>query len=92
MTHLMMQIEENVANGHSKTYATIASASKQIEKAEDKMGINLDWLPVAQKDGRIAVAIHAGRSHYRDPQRQHEMGGHIVSVLAHATKGWMIFN
>lgn len=92
MTKLIKQIENNVANGYGKSYATLASASKQIEKVEDKLGMNLDWLPVALESGRIAVAIHSGRSHYRDAQKQHNMGGQIASDLVHSTKGWLIFN
>lgn len=73
------KIEANVAAKRSKTYATVESAGRAIEKFETKIGFKLSWLPIALKNGRVAVAIHC-----RDPH-------HFMAVL-HTSKGWMVFN
>ena len=78
MTHTN-KIESNVANGYTKTYATVANAKTQIAKAEKRLDTTLNAMVIALDNGRFTVAIHG-----RNPND-------FMTAL-HGTKGWFNFN
>ena len=86
------RVNSNIKNGYSKTYATLDNAITQINKAEEKLGITIEFFPMYQSDGRIAIVIPANRCYFKDVIRQEQEGAMIMSILIHGTKGWFIFN
>lgn len=73
------QIEENVQAGYSKTYASIENMNKAVAKAEEKLGVKINAIPVALENGRIGVYVHV-----RNPND--------MMKVFHGTNGWMCAN
>ena len=80
MRTLQEKIESNVNAGYSKSYKTIESAKKQVEKANERLDMTLNAMYIALESGRIAVAIYVGHD------------AHDFMKAFHGTKGWLVFN
>jgi len=88
MKKLQTKIEENAHGPYQKSYKTLETAKKQVEKAELRLDMYIDALYIALPSGRITVAIVANRCVANDFQ----MRGHEMSTVLHGTKGWFCFN
>jgi len=80
MRTIQEKVESNVKAGYGKSYKTLESAKKQVEKANDRLDMTLNAMYLILESGRIGVAIYVGHD------------SHAFMKAFHCTTGWLVFN